>query len=44
MGRLSRQGAKKLLVITIISIVSYAMGALAHSEIMHFFAEVLGIR
>jgi len=41
--KLSSAGGKKLLAITIISIVSYALGCLTHSEIMHFFAVILGI-
>jgi len=44
MRKLSKAGAKRLLVITIITIVSYALGALTHSEIMHFFAEILGLQ
>lgn len=43
MAKLSKEGAKKLLAITIIAIVSYALGALSHSEILHFFAQLLGI-
>jgi len=35
---------KRLFVVTIIAIVSYAVGCLTHSEIMHFFGEVLGLR
>ena len=43
MAKLSRQAAKKLLVITIIAIISYALGALTHSEIIHYFGDLLGI-
>ena len=43
MGRLSRQGAKRLLALTIIAIVSYALGALTHSEILHFFGPLFGL-
>lgn len=41
--KLTKKGAKRLLVVTIIAIVSYALGCLTHSEIMHFFAEILGL-
>lgn len=40
---MTKTGGKKLLAVTIIAIVSYALGALTHSEILHFFAQVLGI-
>ena len=43
MGRLSHQGAKRLLALTILAIVSYALGALTHSEILHYFWELLGL-
>ena len=43
MGRLSKRGAKRLLGLTVLVITSFAAGALAHSEIMHFFAELFGI-
>jgi hypothetical protein len=43
MARLSRQGAKRLLALTILSILAYGAGALTHSEIMHFFGELFGI-
>lgn len=43
MGRLSRQGAKRLLALTIIAIVSYALGALTHSEILHYFQDLFGL-
>lgn len=33
----NRQQLRLLLKLTIIAIVSYALGALTHSEIMHFF-------
>ncbi len=34
---MARAQASLLLKITIVAIVSYALGALTHSEIMHFF-------
>ena len=43
MGKLTRSGGKKLLALTVIAIISYAMGSLAHSEILHFFAEIFNI-
>ena len=43
MGKLSFKGGKKLLALTILVITSFAAGALAHSEIFHFFAELFGL-
>lgn len=43
MALLTPQGAKRLLAVTTIAVVSYALGCLTHSEIMHFFAQLLGI-
>ena len=43
MAKLTPRGAKKLLALTVLTIVSYALGSLVHSEIMHFFAELFGI-
>ncbi len=34
---MDRNKAFLLLKITIVSIIAYALGALSHSEIMHFF-------
>lgn len=42
--KLSKPGAKRLLIISIIAIISYTLGCLTHSEIMHFFASILGIK
>lgn len=33
---------KRILAVTIVAIISYALGCLTHSEIMHFFASILG--
>ena len=44
LGRLSKTGAKRLLALTIIAIVSFALGALTHSEIMHFFGPLFGLQ
>ena len=41
---MSRSGAKKLLALTILAIISYALGALTHSEIMHYFSDLFGLR
>lgn len=44
MARLSKEGGKKLLLVTLVGITGYILGSLMHSEILHFFAEVLGIK
>lgn len=44
MARLSKSGAKKLLALTVLAIISYALGALSHSEIIHYFSEIFGIK
>lgn len=43
MGKLSPQGAKRLLALTALAVVSYALGALSHSEIMHFLGDLFGL-
>lgn len=43
MARLSREGAKRLLALTALAITAYALGALTHSEILHFFGELFGL-
>jgi len=42
--KLTKKGAKKLLAITAIAITGYILGCLTHSEILHFFADLLGIK
>ena len=42
--KLTKQGAKRLLAVTLIGITGYILGALMHSEIMHFLADLLGIK
>jgi len=43
MSKLTKQGAKRLLALTILFISGVVVGAMGHSEIMHFFAELFGI-
>lgn len=42
--KLTKKGAKRLLAITAVAITGYILGCLSHSEIMHFLADLLGIK
>lgn len=44
MARLSREGGKRLLIVTLVGITGYILGSLMHSEILHFFHEILDLK